>query len=55
MIGSIVKDQPQRIRELRNDVPGELEACIRRMMAKNREDRQEDMVEVIEDLRHAAM
>lgn len=53
MIKSILKDEPPRIRELRDDVPEPLEVCIRKMMAKEREHRHESMAEVISDLRHA--
>jgi serine/threonine protein kinase len=54
MIKSILKDKPPRVRELRTDVPEAIENCIHKMMAKDREDRHESMVEVISDLRRAA-
>ncbi|RJP69007.1 MAG: serine/threonine protein kinase [Candidatus Abyssobacteria bacterium SURF_17] len=53
MVRAILNDEPERIRELRNDVPETLETCIRKMMAKDREDRHERMAAVISDLRRA--
>ncbi len=51
MIKSITKDEPVRIRRLRKDVPETLEICVRKMMAKDSEDRHKSMAEVISDLR----
>jgi len=44
-----------RTQELRKEVPEVLEGCIRKMMAKDSEDRHESMEEVITDLRRVAI
>jgi serine/threonine protein kinase len=54
MIKSILRDEPAKIRTLRPDAPESLENCVRKMMAKNSEDRHGSMAEVITDLRRAA-
>lgn len=51
MFRALLKDTPERIRNLREDVPESLEDCVHKMMEKGRQFRQRDMAEVIEDLK----
>jgi serine/threonine protein kinase len=51
MLDSILNDTPPPIRELRANVPAQLESCIQRMMEKQRRNRHKDLGEVIAELK----
>lgn len=50
MISSILKDRPRRIRNLRAEVPEQMEYVIQKMMQKNRDNRYSDTDTLIADL-----
>ncbi|RJP25770.1 MAG: hypothetical protein C4520_01755 [Candidatus Abyssobacteria bacterium SURF_5] len=51
MISSILKDRPQRMRNVFQEVPEALEYAVQKMLQKNPNDRYENMAALIADLR----
>jgi len=51
MISAILKERPERIRNLRAEVPEQLEYAVHKMLQKNRDNRYKDMDALIEDLK----